>query len=119
MRVTLNIPVNQISYGKRLPVNPKALLFAIKLLQGYIFPPIKVEKKHGFYVLKGGRHRLAAHKLLGREVIKADYGIPEDPRFNKPLVHKPATGHESIPQADGYSLPEDHKPDYRNTWLEE
>lgn len=118
MRVLLDIPVTAISYGRKLPLNPKAFLFAIKMLQGDIFPPVKVERKSSHFILRGGRHRLAACKLLGRKTISACYGIHEDPRPDKPLVHKPDEIKHNVPQADGYSLPE-QKPFKRRTWLEE
>ena len=37
-------------------------------------PPVKVQKgRHGEFILKDGRHRFVAHKLLGREKIEAKY----------------------------------------------
>ena len=123
MRVTINIAVDSIHASKALPLNPKTLLFAINMLRGHLFPPIKVERRAGHFLLRGGRHRLAAHKLLGRKNILAHYGVVEDPRPDKPLVHKPEIGvKHNIPQADGYSLSEAEAPAYavkRKTWLEE
>jgi hypothetical protein len=88
MRVTQTIRIEQIDHGKRLPLNKKALMFALEmLLRKAIFPPVSVERKgKGKYVLRGGRHRLAAHKLLGREEIRANVAIKEDPNPFKPLA---------------------------------
>lgn len=107
MRVTDYIPVQSIMrQGRRcLPLSPKVLEFALALKNGSKFPPIHVERtKRGAYILKDGRNRLAAHKLAGKEIIYATYGVQEDPRPDKPLVCKP--GDTVIPQADGFSLTE-------------
>lgn len=89
MRVTQKIRIEQIDYGtKRLPMNKKALMFALEmLLRNAIFPPVPVELiSKGRYALRGGRHRLAAHKLLGKTFIQAHVAIKEEPYPYKPLV---------------------------------
>ena len=90
MRITQTIPIAQIDYRKPLPMNQKSLWFAVQMkLQGVIFPPISVERvKGGRFKLHGGRHRLAAHKLIGKKEIRANVAVVEDPRPDKPLVSK-------------------------------
>jgi uncharacterized ParB-like nuclease family protein len=89
MRVAQTIRIEQIDRDKvRLPINKKALIFALALLRGDIFPPISVQRKGGKYIVHDGRHRLAAHKLTGRETIRANVAIKEDPNPFKPLVCK-------------------------------
>lgn len=103
MRVTMNIRVESVVYDGKLPISPKVFLFAARMLQKSVFPPIHVQRRFdGRYTLLSGRNRLAAHKLIGREFILASLAIPEDPRPDKQLVYARA-----LPQADGFSLPED------------
>jgi ParB-like chromosome segregation protein Spo0J len=84
MRVTMRIPVSNITYGRGLPLHPKVLYFALLILRNRPFPPITVfRNESGAYVLKGGRNRLAAHKLLGRKLITANVGISQQPNPEK------------------------------------
>lgn len=107
MRAVVKIKVESVVSGRRLPVNPKALLFAIKLLQKELFPPISVERlPGGMYKLHNGRHRLSAHRLVGRDSILACVAIPEDPNPFTRLVYNGSPGSTPVPQADGYSLNE-------------
>ena len=93
MRVVQTIKIQQIEYLKRLPIGPKVFWFALAILRGNIFPPINVERlTNGRFALRGGRNRLAAHKLLGYESIRAHVAIKEDPRPEKPLVCKENAG---------------------------
>lgn len=112
MRVTMEILVASIDYGKRLPSNLKTLLFAFRMRRGTEFPPIEVQRlPNGRYLLLNGRYRLSAHYMLGVSKIKASFGIQEDPSPFKQLVCRPTPKHV-VPQADGYSLPEHtHHPD--------
>jgi hypothetical protein len=73
MRKIVSIPVQLIDYATPLPMNKKALVFAVEMKIGkVIFPPVNVERtQNGRYKLNGGRHRLAAHKLLERTEIRA------------------------------------------------
>jgi hypothetical protein len=72
------IKIQQIDCVNKLPINKKSLGFAILMTNGIIFPPINVERMPaGRYVLRGGRHRLAAHKLLGKTEIRASVAKQE------------------------------------------
>lgn len=88
MRVVQTVKIAQIDHGKRLPLNPKVLLFAVEMqFRNVIFPPVNLERiPGGKYKLKGGRHRLAAHKLLGKTEIRASVAIKEEPYPYKPFV---------------------------------
>jgi ParB-like chromosome segregation protein Spo0J len=71
VRVIETVPITLISHGK-LPRNRKVLEFAVAMKHGDLFPPVKLDRvTDGLYVLKGGRHRLAARKLLGYDTIRA------------------------------------------------
>lgn len=55
-----------------LPVNKKTFDLALFIYQGGEIPPIRLEKSSsGGYLIKDGRHRVCAFKLLGRIEIKA------------------------------------------------
>jgi hypothetical protein len=72
VRTIVTIPISQIDHGD-LPINKKALTFALEMKIGkHIFPPVPVERlSNGRFKLCDGRHRLAAHKLIGRNEIRA------------------------------------------------
>ena len=77
MRVVRSIAISQIDHGK-LPMGKKVLSFALDMLVGDVFPPIHVESRSdGRFKLKGGRHRLAAHKLRGKLEIRAAFHVKE------------------------------------------
>lgn len=58
----------------RWPICPQTLDLANKLGNGLEVPPIHVAlTEHGQYRICDGRHRVAAHKLLGRNEILATY----------------------------------------------
>lgn len=62
----------------RMPIGPVALLYAIEMHNGSMFPPVKLQRgAHGRFILKDGRHRFVAHKLLGRKMISATYSNKE------------------------------------------
>ncbi len=89
MRVIQRIPIQNIDYPRaRLPLTLKTLRFAIALFRDdSCFPPIPVERlANGRFKLKGGRHRLTAHKLAGKTHISAHVAVPEEPYPYKPLV---------------------------------
>jgi hypothetical protein len=90
VRVTQTIQIQNIDHKTcKLPLNKKALQFAIAMLKGDIFPPISVQRiTNGNYKLHEGRHRLAAHKLLGKTEIRANVAIPESPSPDKSLACK-------------------------------
>lgn len=71
MRVIKDIPISNIVVD-RIPLN-RTLGLVKHLEQGGTVPPIKVEYKDGTYILKDGRHRVAAYKLLGRRFISAKF----------------------------------------------
>lgn len=68
-----DIDISQIDID-RYPLNPTVLGLIDYLRAGGITKPIKVAKKSsGGYILKDGRHRVLAYKLLGRTTIKATF----------------------------------------------
>lgn len=80
MRVLTTVNIDLIDCARKLPSNPKVLLYAYRMLLRDVFPPVKVHRKaNGRYDLHDGRHRLAAHKLLGRKKINAYFGVRQDP----------------------------------------
>ncbi len=57
----------------RLPVNRASFNLARFLYRNELDKPIRVKLlKNGQYRVKDGRHRITAHKLLGRPAILAD-----------------------------------------------
>lgn len=68
------IEVSQIQVDK-WPLNRDTLNLVMFLMNNGEVPPIKVQQKpDGNFVIKDGRHRLLAFKLLGRPQIEAKYG---------------------------------------------
>ena len=58
----------------RYPMNPSTLNLIDYLRDGGDVPPIKVAKlPKGGYIIKDGRPRVLAHKMLGRTKIEARY----------------------------------------------
>ena len=58
----------------RYPMNPSTLNLIDYLRKGGSIPPIKVAKHpNGGYIIRDGRHRVLAHKMLGIDKIKAKY----------------------------------------------
>lgn len=53
----------------RWPLDSTTLRYAQLLAVGVEFPPVKVHLRDGRWRIGDGRHRLAAHKLCGRERI--------------------------------------------------
>lgn len=92
MRVTQTVKVQNIEHPKRLPLNVKVLRFAVLLASGYKFPPISVQRNGTKFILHDGRHRLAAHKLVGAKDIRVHVAIAEAPYPYKPLVHGKGAG---------------------------
>lgn len=110
MRILTEIPIQNIQQARKPRLNLKTLKFAMLLLRGTLFPPIKVRQlRGGNYEVRDGRHRLAAHKLAGKSHIKAYVGIPQHPDQHKALVHgptKPVIHYAERPNLE------------RQTWLE-
>lgn len=74
------IDVNLIRMD-RYPMNPSTLSLIDYLREGGEVPPIKVAKHpDGGYIIRDGRHRVLAYKMLGRNKIKAKYS--EVPMYN-------------------------------------
>ena len=58
----------------RYPMNPSTLSLIDYLREGGKVPAIKIAKHpNGGYIIRDGRHRILAHKLLGRTKIKAKF----------------------------------------------
>lgn len=58
----------------RWPICPRTLNLIDYIRNGGGVPAIKVVKKStGGYIIKDGRHRVLAHKMLGIKQIKADF----------------------------------------------
>lgn len=82
MRVEQEISVHLIDID-RIPLDKKTLGFANALagisscgLVKAKFPAIKVAKlRYGRYEIRDGRHRWAAHKLLGQKKILAKFSL--------------------------------------------
>ncbi len=73
MRETKHIDIGLIRMD-RYPLNPSTLSLIKYLESGGDVPPIKVTKHpKGGYVIKDGRHRITANKLLGNKKIKARF----------------------------------------------
>ena len=84
-RVEKQIPVNLIEFDK-LPINPSVLSLVDFLRNGGAIPPIKVVLSgKGSYILRDGRHRLCAFKLLGLEKINAKFSLVPPHHFTKKI----------------------------------
>ena len=58
----------------RYPMNPSTLSLIDYLREGGEVPAIKVAKHpKGGYIIRDGRHRVLAHKMLGIKKIKAKF----------------------------------------------
>jgi len=67
----ITIPIHLITQNKQQTVEDHVLEFVEILEAGGCLPPITLREIPPGYLLVDGRHRLAAHKLLGRTTIKA------------------------------------------------
>lgn len=73
MRVEKYIDISHIVID-HLPMNPSTLKLIDYLRKGGVVPAIKVATlPDGRYLIRDGRHRILAFKLLGRKKIKARY----------------------------------------------
>lgn len=67
------IPIASIKMD-RYPMNPSTLGLVDYLRKGGLVPPIKVAKsKGGGFVIRDGRHRVLANKLIGNHLIEAKF----------------------------------------------
>lgn len=72
-RVTKKFPLGLLDVD-RLAVRPKTLVFAQALMEGATFPPVRAAlQRSGRLRLLDGRHRFAAHKLVGFKKIAVRY----------------------------------------------
>lgn len=79
MRQLAWIPTARIKLDHE-PLGPSVFRLAIHLARGRTVPPIHVTPlRDGRFIICDGRHRVQAHKLLGREYILARYA-KEDSR---------------------------------------
>lgn len=73
MRVTKKIPVAAIKMDRH-PLNQSMIGLLDHMRSGGSVPPIHVARMpSGRYLIKDGRHRVTAHKLLGIKTITAKY----------------------------------------------
>lgn len=71
MRVIREIPVHAIRLD-RMPVDSKTLMYAIAMVRGDKFPPVKVAMRaSGGFEIRDGRHRVTAARLTERGRIAA------------------------------------------------
>ena len=88
-REVRQIPVSLIDYD-RLPLGPAGFATATALAAGVEMPPVHVQVlPGGRYRLCDGRHRLLAHKILGRETIAARAAWNSPRRSAAPKVRPP------------------------------
>jgi len=79
MKIINEIDISLIRMD-RYPINEKTLRLVDYLRNGGVVPEIKVAKHPlGGFIIKDGRHRITAYRLLGRKTIKAKYS-------NKPQI---------------------------------
>ncbi len=69
MRIIKEIPIHNIKVD-RFSISPETLSLVDFIRSGGEVPAIKIQKLDGRYILKDGRHRITAYKLLGIKTIK-------------------------------------------------
>lgn len=73
MKIIEDIPVDAIRVD-RAPIDSKVFMYAVAMLRGDKFPPIRVARlKEGGYEIRDGRHRVSAAKLVARGKIRAAF----------------------------------------------
>jgi len=72
MRVVRAIPIQNIIVDRH-SISPQTLSIAKHMESGGSVPPIKVVCLNGSYILRDGRHRVTAAKLLGLTTIDAKF----------------------------------------------
>lgn len=66
----------------RYPMNPSTIRLIDYMREGGIVPAIKVAKlQSGGFIIRDGRHRVLAHKMLGRTEILARFS-------GKPMINR-------------------------------
>ena len=80
-KVEKMIDVGQIRMD-RYPMNPSTLSLIDHIRAGGDIPAVKVARHpDGGFIIRDGRHRVLAHKMLGRTKIKARFS-------NKPMINR-------------------------------
>ncbi len=75
MRIYKDLLIRNIKVDRH-PINLRTLLLLEDIKKNGLFKPIKVQcLGNGSYKIKDGRHRITAHKLLGKTNIKCCYGL--------------------------------------------
>lgn len=69
MRVVKEIPIRNIVVD-RFSISPETLCLVDFIREGGEIPAIKIQKLNNRYILRDGRHRITAYRLLGIEKIK-------------------------------------------------
>lgn len=73
MRTEKDVYLNQIEID-RYPINKSTLDLIDFIRDGGEVKPIKVyEKSKGKFVIRDGRHRFTAYKMMGKQKIKVKY----------------------------------------------
>lgn len=74
MKIIREIPVEAVGMD-RMPLNPKVLMYALAMIRGDKFPPIRVALRttRGGWEIRDGRHRVAAARLIAKGTIKAAF----------------------------------------------
>ena len=73
MRRIAEIPVAAISMD-RIPLDSKVIMFAMALINGARFPPIRVARREsGGFEIRDGRHRWVAYRMTHRGKIPARF----------------------------------------------
>jgi hypothetical protein len=72
MRIIKLIKISQIKVD-RWPMTRKTYELAKFIDAGGNVPPIRVQSQQSNFLIRDGRHRLLAHKLLGMEYIRATF----------------------------------------------
>lgn len=77
MRETRSVSISLIDMDSH-PLNPSTLALVYHLSSGLSVPPIRLARVGGGrFKIRDGRHRVTAHKLLGRKVILASFHTNE------------------------------------------
>jgi len=72
MRITNYILIAQIKMD-RFAIQSRTLDLVKHIDKGGYIPPIKVACANGYYIIRDGRHRVTALKLLGHTKVLAKY----------------------------------------------
>ena len=74
MRVIEEVPICKIIIDREVYSNTTKIFANVMRTTNHKFPPIHIQDRgDGFYLIKDGRHRISACKLIGREKILAKF----------------------------------------------